>query len=81
MKKIFADNLKASFVLAVVALIFTFLRILPAGVILGIWGFVKAEKAIEEKRYWAILSAMLNLFPVLYLFLIVFVLGYVFTKR
>lgn len=81
MKKLFADNLKASFIFAVLAVVFTLFKILPLGVVFGIWGFVKSGKAIGEKRYWGILSLVLNLLPVLYLVLIVFILGYVFTQR
>ncbi|MEK7166042.1 MAG: hypothetical protein AAB874_04520 [Patescibacteria group bacterium] len=81
-KALLSNNLKAGFLLSLVAVILMFVKgfVLVAAII-GVFGFIKSKRAIQEGKLLGIVGGFLSILPLLYLLVVLFVLGYTLTSN
>lgn len=83
MQKLLKDNLKAGLLLGVIAVIVTLFKYGGPiiGSIIGFFGYRKSRRALKEGKSLGAVGIILNGFPIIYLLITLFILGYIFFVR
>jgi len=81
MKKFFQDNLKAGLLFSLIGIFLMIFKFGLLGIVFSVFGLIKSRKAIKEGKQLGIIGGILSFVGIAYFLLIVFILGYVLTKR